>query len=385
MNDPGLVRWGWSDAIGGLWNDMAKGTAALLDGTVPLEGASLLDGAAPGRVIAEHRGAWDVATGSATVRAGLPGTPRRAAASRGSPPAVGDWVALRPAEGSAPASIVAILPRRSAFVRREPGRAEAEQVIAANVDTVFLVTAVGRDVNPRRLERYLAVAWASGAAPVIVVNKADLHDGLADAMHVAGRVAGRAPLIAVSALSGEGLASLETRMAPGMTVALLGSSGVGKSSIVNALLGEDLLDTRGVRADDDRGRHTTTTRMLVPLPGGACLLDTPGMREVGMAGGETEGALDAAFADVAALAAACRFTDCDHDTEPDCAVRLAVHDGTLPAERLASHRKLVHEARATAARLDARGRADERRETRRRGVAYREIFRAKYGGEADRW
>jgi ribosome biogenesis GTPase len=298
---------------------------------------------------------------------------------------VGDWVALRPADDAAPSTIAAILPRRSAFVRREPGRAEAEQVIAANVDTVFLVTAVGRDVNPRRLERYLGVAWASGAAPVVVVNKADLRDGLADAMRAAGWVAGRAPLVAVSALSGEGLASLETHMALGTTVALLGSSGVGKSSLVNALLGEDLLDTGGVRADDDRGRHTTTTRMLVPLPGGACLLDTPGMREVGMAGGETDGALDAAFTDVAALAAACRFSDCGHDSEPDCAVRVAVGDGTLPAERFASHRKLLHEARATAARLDARGRADERRETRRRGVAYKEILRAKYGGEVDRW
>ena len=378
MNDPGLVRWGWSDAIADAWNDLAMG-AALPDGVPPLGGS------VPGRVIVEHRGAWDVVTGSVTVRAGLPGAPRRAAASRGSPPAVGDWVALRPADGAAPASIIAILPRRSAFVRREPGRAEAEQVIAANVDTVLLVTAVGRDVNPRRLERYLAVAWASGAAPVVVVNKADLRDGLADALRAAGHVAGRAPLVAVSALSGEGLASLETHMAPGMTVALLGSSGVGKSSIVNALLGEDLLDTGGVRADDDRGRHTTTTRMLVPLPGGACLLDTPGMREVGMAGGETDGALDVAFADVAALAAACRFSDCGHDSEPDCAVRIAVGDGTLPVERLASHRKLLREARATAARLDARGRADERRETRRRGVAYKEILRAKYGGEVELW
>ena len=378
MNGPGLVRWGWSEAIADAWNDLAMG-AALPDGVPPLGGS------VPGRVIVEHRGAWDVVTGSVTVRAGLPGAPRRAAASRGSPPAVGDWVALRPADGAAPASIIAILPRRSAFVRREPGRAEAEQVIAANVDTVLLVTAVGRDVNPRRLERYLAVAWASGAAPVVVVNKADLRDGLADALRAAGHVAGRAPLVAVSALSGEGLASLETHMAPGMTVALLGSSGVGKSSIVNALLGEDLLDTRGVRADDDRGRHTTTTRMLVPLPGGACLLDTPGMREVGMAGGETDGALDTAFADVAALAAACRYSDCGHDSEPDCAVRIAVGDGTLPAERLASHRKLLHEARATATRLDARGRADERRETRRRGVAYKEILRARYGGEVERW
>ena len=298
-----------------------------------------------------------------------------------------DWVAVRDGAGgpvAVPSTIVEILPRRSVFVRREPGRAAAGQVVAANVDTVLLVTAVGRDVNPRRLERYLAVAWASDAAPVVVVNKADLRDGLADALRVAGRVAGGAPLVAVSARSGEGLESLAAHLGPGVTVALLGSSGVGKSSIVNALLGEERLDTGGVRADDDRGRHTTTTRMLLRLPGGACLLDTPGMRELGMAGGETDGALDVAFADVVSIAESCRFADCAHESEPGCAVRRAVDDGTLAAARLESHRKLVREARATAARLEARGRADERRETKRRGIAYKEIHRAKYGGDRER-
>ena len=370
MSGLGLVRWGWDDSVAAAWDAM-------------VEDATDLQGAVPGRVSAEHRGAWDVVVGLETVRAGASGALRRAAEARRSVPAVGDWVALRAADGAAPATVVAILPRRSAFVRREPGRAAAEQVVAANVDIVFLVTAVGRDVNPRRLERYLAVAWASGAAPVVVVNKADLRDGLADAMRVAGRVAGGAPLVAVSARSGEGLASLAEHVAPATTIALLGSSGVGKSSLINALLGEVLLDTGGVRADDDRGRHTTTARMLVPLPGGACLLDTPGMREVGMAGSETEGALDAAFADVAALATACRFSDCGHASEPGCAVRRAVEDGTLPAERLASHQKLLSEARAAATRLDARGRAEERRETRRRGVAYKEILRAKYGSDRE--
>jgi ribosome biogenesis GTPase len=270
-------------------------------------------------------------------------------------------------------------------MRREPGRGAAVQVVAANVDIVLVVTAVGRDVNPRRIERYLAVAVASGAEPLVVVNKADLHDGLSDALRVARQVAGDVPVVAASARTREGVDVLAARAAAGATVALLGSSGVGKSSLVNALVGSELLDTGAVRADDDRGRHTTTRRMLVGLPDGGCLLDTPGMRELGMAGGEGAGALDATFADVADLAARCRFADCEHRSEPGCAVRAAIEAGDLSAARLESHRRLAREARASAARLDARSRADERRETRRRGAMYREILRAKYGGDPGRW
>jgi ribosome biogenesis GTPase len=368
MSEAHLVRWGWAPAVADAW----AAAASSPHGGPP---------AVPGRVIAEHRGAWDVATGAGALRAGVAGVLRTEAAAGGPSPAVGDWVGIRPADDAGPSAIVAILPRRSAFIRREPGRVAAEQVVAANVDTVLLVTAVGRDVNPRRLERYLAVAWGSGASPVIVVNKSDLRDGVADAVRLAGRVAGAVPVLAVSARTGEGIGSLGPHVGPGATVALLGSSGVGKSSLVNALIGEQRLDTGPVRADDDRGRHTTTARMLVPLGNGACLLDTPGMREMGMAGGEAEVGLAAAFADVAALAAACRFADCGHGPEPGCAVRRAIEDGLLPADRLASHERLAREARAAAARLDARGRAEARRETRRRGVMYREILRAKYGEE----
>ncbi len=367
MSGLGLAPWGWDERVAAAWSAVASAHRA--GERIPL----------PAPVVAEHRGAWDLETGEDVVRAIASGAIRRAAATGGPAPAVGDWVVSHRADRIGPDMIVALVPRATAFVRREPGRIAAGQIVAANVDVVLLVTAVGRDANPRRLERYLAVAWASGATPVVVVNKADLRDGLADALRVTARVAAGAPVVAVSARTGEGLDRLADHLRPGATVALLGSSGVGKSSLVNALLGEERLDTRAVRVDDDRGRHTTTARMLVRLPGGACLLDTPGMRELGMAGGEDGGGLDAAFADVVSLAARCRFSDCAHEGEPACAVRAAIDGGTLAPDRLESHRQLAREARTSSARLDARSRAEERRETRRRGVMYREILRAKYG------
>ena len=372
MTATGLAAWGWTEDVAEAWDRaFASATGAIAGGI-------------PGRVVAEHRGAWDVGCEDGVVRASSDAALRRTATSGESRPAVGDWVAVRTDTADSGAAIAWILPRRSAFVRRDPGREAARQVVAANVDTVLVVTAVGRDVNPRRLERYLAVAWASGADPLVVVNKADLRDGLADALRLAASVAGAAPVLSVSARTGEGVAGLAARVGPASTVALLGSSGVGKSSLVNALVGDRRMDTGEIRAHDDRGRHTTRARMLVPLGDGACLLDTPGMRALGMAGGETGAGLDAAFADVAALAAACRFTDCGHGPEPGCAVRRAIEDGTLALERLESHDRLSHEARAAAARLDSRARAQQHLEIRRRGVMYREILRAKHDEERGR-
>ncbi|MDP8911398.1 MAG: ribosome small subunit-dependent GTPase A [Actinomycetota bacterium] len=277
-------------------------------------------------------------------------------------PAVGDWVAARPIEGERKAVIEAVLPRRSAFTRKEAWRRAVAQVVAANVDMVFLVTAFGRDLSPRRLERYVTAAWDSGANPVIVVNKRDVADDPGAELATVERVASGVPVHAVSAATGDGLDQLEPYLERARTVALLGSSGVGKSTLVNRLAGRDVLVTRETSADG-RGRHTTTHRELVPLPSGALLLDTPGMRELQL--WADEGALDATFADITALAAECRFSDCSHEHEPGCVVRRALADGSLSQERFESYRKLQRELRALEIRKDARLRADARKEIRR--------------------
>ena len=277
-------------------------------------------------------------------------------------PAVGDWVVVRPLERERKALIEAVLPRRSAFTRKEAWRRTVAQVVAANVDTVFVVTAFGGDLNARRLERYLTATWDSGAMPVIVVNKSDVAtDPAAELAELAPVTVGVA-LHAVSAATGEGLAALEPYLARGRTIALLGSSGVGKSTLVNRLAGRELLATAETSAGG-RGRHTTSHRELVPLPCGALLLDTPGLRELQLWADEE--ALDTTFADIAELAAACRFSDCAHDREPGCAVQAALAAGSLPPERFASYRKLQRELRALELRKDARLRAEARKELRR--------------------
>jgi ribosome biogenesis GTPase len=266
--------------------------------------------------------------------------------------------------------IEAVLPRRSAFKRKEAWQRTVAQVVAANVDTVFLVTAFGGDLNARRIERYLTSAWDSGSNPVIVANKADLAEDrlleLADVEAVALGV----PVLVVSAATGEGLDELELHLRPGQTVALLGSSGVGKSTLVNRLAGRELLATQEIRPDG-RGRHTTTHRELVPLPSGALLLDTPGMRELQLWADEE--VLDSTFAEIAELAAECRFSDCSHEHEPGCAVKAAIADGSLPRERFASYRKLQREIRALEIRKDARLKSESRKEMRRRQRRMRKI------------
>ncbi|HEV3464993.1 MAG TPA: ribosome small subunit-dependent GTPase A, partial [Actinomycetota bacterium] len=274
-------------------------------------------------------------------------------------PAVGDWVAVRDGR------IHAVLPRRTAVTRRMAGSATAEQVLAANVDLVMVVVAPGRDANPRRVERLLALAWESGAQPVVVLGRADLcPDWGTDAATELATLAAVAPGVRVLALScytGEGVDEIAAMLTPGRTAVLLGSSGVGKSTLVNRLAGRDLLATGEIR-DDGKGRHTTTTRQLVLLAGGGLVIDTPGLRELGLWSGGTGTA--AAFDDVAALAAECRFDDCRHRTEPGCAVLEALEDGRLPAERFAAWEKLQRELAWVAQRTDPLAAANRRRHVR---------------------
>jgi ribosome biogenesis GTPase len=288
-------------------------------------------------------------------------------------PVVGDWVAARIA-GPDYAIVEAVLPRRSCFERRAAGKREGRQAIAANIDLVFLVCGLDGDFNLRRLERYLILAAESRVAPVIVLNKADLGDAAARQREVAA-VAGSAPVVAVSALADHGVDPLYAFLGPGRTAALLGSSGVGKSTIVNRLLGGEHFRTGAVRESDSRGRHTTTHRELAPLPGGGALIDTPGMRELQLWAGE--GSVDEVFDEIAAFAAQCRFGDCTHAVEPGCAVQAALAKGGVSQERWESYRKLLGEARRHEALADALVAQERKRKLKGMMKAARRFYKSR--------
>ena len=329
MTESPLARYGWNEAFA----DAFEAQAA--------------PGRVPARVVLEHTHIYRVVTTEGEMLARVSGRLRHRATGRPDFPAVGDWVVLEPVAGS-DARIHAVLPRFSRFSRRAAGDVTEEQVIAANIDVVFLVGGLDRDFNPRRIERYLVVAWESGAMPVVVLNKADLVEDPQRHADEVRAVAAGVDVHAVSARAPETLNVLRAYLGVGRTAALLGSSGVGKSTLINRLRGDERQRTAEVRASDSRGRHTTTHRELLELPGGGLLIDTPGMREMQL----WEGSLEDAFADIHALAAGCHFRDCRHLSEPRCAVAAAAEHGGLDPARLDSFRRLQRELDLQARRQD---------------------------------
>ena len=354
-----LDTWGWTAREDALFQPHAQ------------------EGRQPGRVLAEHRGSYVVITDRGEVTATVSGRFRYDSATLEDYPAVGDWVVVEMSDDSGSAVIQRVLPRATRFARPARGDAAQAQVVAANVDVVLLVTGLDHDFNVRRLERYLALAWSSGAEPVLVLNKADVCDDVPGRIADATQVASGVPVRVISATEHEGLDSLTPLLGPGRTVALVGSSGVGKSTIVNALLGHERQATGEVRAMDQRGRHTTTSRELLLMPSGALLIDSPGMRSVGM--WDAEPGLADAFADIDEIAANCRFNDCTHESEPGCAVLRAIADGSLARARFESQRKLARESAALAARVNPVARAAQRKYWTAITKSARVHMRQKYG------
>jgi len=346
-NDHELARLGWDSAWAASYESLTVGASR------------------PGRVAVQHRGAHVVATERGDVWAHVSGRSLHLASDSSDLPVVGDWVALSGGDGGDSAVVAAILPRRSRIERKEAWEATKVQVIAANVDWMLITTALDGDLNLRRIERYLTTAWSSGAQPVIVLTKADLHPDAEGISVEVERDSPGVPVHVTSSVSGEGIDEIAGYASGGKTAALVGSSGVGKSSIVNRLLGAEVQEIREVR-EDGKGRHTTARRELLVTPHGGVLLDTPGMRELQL--WSVDDGLSDTFDDITTLAQECRFRDCAHGTEPGCAVRAAVEAGAIDRGRLESWRKLQRE-------LDYLKRKQDKRAAAEASKAFRDMQR----------
>jgi ribosome biogenesis GTPase len=337
----------------------------------------------PARVAVQHRDVYTVFSEAGEITARISGKIRYEATSKADYPAVGDWVAVSPTGDGGNAVIRATLPRRTYFSRkailaggtaRSGGKTE-EQVIASNVDVVFLVTGLDGDYSIRRIERYLALAWESGASPVVVLNKTDVCEDLKAQVDEVEQAMSLVPVYATSAKTGEGMNSVRSLLAEGKTGVLLGSSGVGKSTIINHFLGREVLAVKSVREYDSRGRHTTTKREMVLLPGGGIVIDTPGMREIAL--WTDQQGVNRAFDDIEQLAECCRFRDCRHRSEPGCAVRDALEDGSLDPSRYKNYLKLKREAAFVESRQTRKARIEEKARGKRIAKTSRSIERAK--------
>ncbi|MEU9645833.1 ribosome small subunit-dependent GTPase A [Streptomyces sp. NPDC048188] len=333
-------------------------------------------GLMPGRVVRVDRGQCDVVTADGLLRADTafvtPNDPLRVVCT-------GDWVAVDP-EGGTPRYVRTYLPRRTAFVRSTSSKRSEGQILAANVDHAIVAVSLAAELDLARIERFLALAWESGAQPLVVLTKADLVPDPVTLAHLVQDVETAAPgvpVLSVSAEQGEGLDVLAAVVSGG-TAVLLGQSGAGKSTLANALLGEDVMGVQAIRDVDGKGRHTTTTRNLLALPGGGVLIDTPGLRGVGLF--DASGGVGQVFAEIEELAEGCRFHDCAHESEPGCAVLAALDSGELSVRRLESYRKLLRENQRIVAKTDARLRAEIRKEWKRRGALGKAAMEAKRGG-----
>ncbi|MFE2042227.1 ribosome small subunit-dependent GTPase A [Streptomyces sp. NPDC059477] len=353
---PTLLPYGWDDA----WAAEFAPYAA--------------EGLLPGRVVRVDRGQCDVLTAAGPLRADTafvtPHDPMRVVCT-------GDWVAVEP--GGNPRYVRAYLPRRTAFVRSTSSKRSEGQILAANVDHAIIAVSLAVELDLGRVERFLALAWESGAQPVVVLTKADLVPDAATLGYLVQDVETTAPgvpVLPVSAVGGDGVDVLAAVVGDGTSV-LIGQSGAGKSTLANALVGEEVMDVQGTRDADGKGRHTTTTRNLLPLPGGGVLIDTPGLRGVGLWDAET--GVGQVFSEIEELAARCRFHDCAHESEPGCAVQEAIDSGALPARRLESYRKLLRENQRIVAKTDARVRAEIRKDWKRKGAIGRAAQEAKRG------